>query len=143
METIEVTVPVPKFLLAALHLREEDLGRALREAWAVELYRLGHISLGKAAAVAGVETKYERMRVLASEVGADLVVLDDRAARLQAEAVGLRLTGPVGILLTAARQGLLDFQQALDGLLATGFRLGPAEYQRMIDTWKAGKATPP
>jgi uncharacterized protein len=81
--------------------------------------------------------------VLAVEIGADLVILDDRAARLQAQAQGLIVTGTVGILLAADAQGRLDFKEALDDLLATGFRLHPFEYQRVIDLWKAKKGPAP
>jgi len=75
--------------------------------------------------------------VLASEMNADLVILDDSAARLQAQAQSLKITGTVGILLMADEQGKVNFQSALDGLLATGFRLSPAEYNRVINLWKA------
>lgn len=77
--------------------------------------------------------------VLAVEKGADLVILDDRQARLQAQAQGLRITGTIGILLMAAKQGRLDFREALDELLATGFRLHPDEYQRVLNLWQSEK----
>jgi predicted nucleic acid-binding protein len=81
--------------------------------------------------------------VLTAEMGADLVILDDRLARLQAQTQGLKITGTVGILLIADEQGRLNFQQALDDLLATGFRLSPTEYQRVINLWKAKKGATP
>ena len=74
--------------------------------------------------------------VLALELDADLTILDDRPARIQAQARSIKITGTVGILLMAAERDLVHFQQALDALLATGFRLSAAEYQRVINLWK-------
>ncbi len=79
--------------------------------------------------------------VLAIEVGADLVILDDRRARLQALAHGLKITGTIGVLLMAGKEGRLDFRQALDELLATGFRLHPGEYQRILSLWQSENRT--
>ena len=84
------------------------------------------LDLGKSATI-----------VLAIELAADLAILDDRLARNQAQALSIKITGTVGILLMAAEQGIVDFQPALDALLATGFRLSAAEYQRIINLWKA------
>ncbi len=74
--------------------------------------------------------------ILGLELGADLLVLDDHAARLEAQALGLRITGTIGILLKAAKQGMIDFGQALDELLATGFRLSPLECKRVLQLWQ-------
>jgi predicted HTH domain antitoxin len=65
METISVSVSIPKSLLAVAGVREQELDRLIRELVAVELYRQGRLSLGKAAEVAGVATKWEMMSVLA------------------------------------------------------------------------------
>jgi predicted nucleic acid-binding protein len=77
--------------------------------------------------------------VLAMTIHADLVVLDDRIARLHAEAHGLRITGTVGILLMAAEKKRLDFEQLLADLLVTGFRLSPQEYNRILNLWRERK----
>lgn len=55
-----------------------------------------------------------------------LLILDDRAARRLANAMGLRITGVGGILLAAARLGLLDFEASLERLQRTSFHLGDA-----------------
>src|SRR5205807_3994230 len=65
--------------------------------------------------------------ILAAEIGADLLILDDRAARLHAEGLGLVVSGTVGVLLAVDARGMLEFPAALADLLATGFRLRPAE----------------
>ena len=46
--------------------------------------------------------------ILAEEIGADLVVIDDYATRKTAEYIGLKLTGTIGVLIKAKQNGLLD-----------------------------------
>ena len=60
-----------------------------------ELSRLleGHLDSGEAAAIS-----------LALDLGADLVLSDDRQARLAAERLELRVRGTLGVLLEARRQ---------------------------------------
>jgi predicted nucleic acid-binding protein len=55
--------------------------------------------------------------------GADVVVLDDRKARIEARILGLEVTGLLGILGRMAEQGLVDIESAIDRLRATHFSL--------------------
>lgn len=68
---------------------------------------------------------------LAVERSADLVLLDDRAARRAASALNLSYIGVVGILLAAKSRGLVALVgPILDDLRAqAGFRLAEATYQ--------------
>ncbi len=53
-----------------------------------------------------------------------VVILDDALARSHAEILGIRLTGPLGILLDAKRRGLVPAVAPLvDDLQRLGFRL--------------------
>jgi predicted HTH domain antitoxin len=51
--------------LSAAKVREKDLEDLIRQSLGIELYRRGLISLGKAAEIAGVSTKWEMMHLLA------------------------------------------------------------------------------
>ncbi|PIY49844.1 MAG: hypothetical protein COZ06_12520 [Armatimonadetes bacterium CG_4_10_14_3_um_filter_66_18] len=51
--------------MPAAGVEERELPALIREYFAVELYRLGRVSLGKAAELAGVTTKTEMMAALA------------------------------------------------------------------------------
>lgn len=70
--------------------------------------------------------------VLATEVNAHLVLMDDADGRKAARSMGLRVTGTVGLLLRAAKDGRLDFREAMDRLLAQGFRLSEREYREIL-----------
>jgi predicted nucleic acid-binding protein len=70
---------------------------------------------------------------LALEVGAERVVLDDRAARRLAQALHLPIIGTLGLLLAAKRRNILPaVRPALDALLQHGFRIAPALYEQVI-----------
>ena len=62
----EVFVSVPQDLARILRVSEKDLPKVVRLYLAIELYREGKISLGKAAEIARV-TKWEMMEILASK----------------------------------------------------------------------------
>ncbi len=70
---------------------------------------------------------------LAKEIKADLLLIDDRAGRKVAGAVGIPVTGTVGILLRYYKGDKTAFKAALDELIAKGFRLSKAEYARILD----------
>jgi len=75
--------------------------------------------------------------VLAQETNADWVILDDRLARLQAEAMGLKVVGTVGVLLMASEKGFVEnFEQTLRDLVASGFRLSAREVERILELWR-------
>jgi len=59
--------------------------------------------------------------VLAEELHADLVLVDEDKGRQIARALGLRVTGTLGVLAIAAEQGLIDLPSALTQLQATDF----------------------
>ena len=61
---------------------------------------------------------------LAVRMKADLVILDDLAARNVAVELGLNITGTLGVLLAAyKKEHLLDLQGAVSELIASGFRI--------------------
>ena len=64
METI--SVEIPRELIHVFKIREKELSRAVRESLAVELYRDGKISLGKAAEIARI-SRWEMFDVIGSK----------------------------------------------------------------------------
>jgi predicted nucleic acid-binding protein len=71
--------------------------------------------------------------ILAEHLRADLIVLDDKAAREAAVQRGLTVTGLLGILNEGAKQGLIDLPTAVDRLRQTTFRASPRLLKRLLD----------
>ncbi len=59
---------------------------------------------------------------LATELHADLILMDDRRGVTAALQRGLVVTGTMGLLTRAARQGILDLADAFEQLKRTNFR---------------------
>lgn len=73
---------------------------------------------------------------LAVALGASLVLMDDRAGVEAARRHGLQVTGTLGVLLLAARRGLVDLEAALPRLKATNFRASPALLETILTAWR-------
>jgi predicted nucleic acid-binding protein len=64
--------------------------------------------------------------ILAQEIKADLVIIDDNAARKTAVYLGLPLTGTVGVLLRAKAEGLVPkVMPIVDSMEQNGLYYGP------------------
>ena len=60
--------------------------------------------------------------VLALEIGADLVLLDDYEAREKARVLGLKVVGTIGVLLKAKKRGLIEsLKEEIGKLQNSGF----------------------
>jgi len=78
---------------------------------------------------------------LAMQLGASLILMDDRAGVDEARLRGLQVTGTLGVLLLAARRGLLDLEAAFSRLKATNFRYSPTLLETMLASWRKDRGT--
>lgn len=69
---------------------------------------------------------------LAESVGAQMVLIDDRAGVASARSRGLETIGTLGVMVRAAQLNLLDLRQALAGLRATNFRCRPEMLDALV-----------
>ncbi len=63
--------------------------------------------------------------LLAEEIGAEALLIDDLAGRDLASKRGLIVIGTIGVLQRAAEKGLLNFATALSEIKEQGFRIFP------------------
>lgn len=91
------------------------------------------------SAVNTPETMLERLYpgeretiVLAEQLGADLLVLDEKAARQLAVARGLKVTGLLGLLDEAATRGFIDLPTVVKRLQQTSFRASPSLLESLL-----------
>ena len=72
---------------------------------------------------------------LALDLGAHLLLIDERAGREQATARHLEVTGTLAVLLRAGIMGLVDFPNTLDRIQRYGFRVSPAVKATMLSKY--------
>jgi predicted nucleic acid-binding protein len=121
--SVVITAAVRAEVLAAPELPgARDVRRAAHEGW---LTTLDPPDFGEDLAALG-EGEASVIALALQHVGPSLVVLDDAAARLRAEDVGLPVVGVLGVLIAAKRRGYLDLVgPRLERLAEHGFRVSP------------------
>jgi hypothetical protein len=72
---------------------------------------------------------------LALELDADLLLIDERRGRAEADRLGIRITGLLGILIEAKGKNLIvAVRPLMDALIATSeFRVSTALYNKILD----------
>ena len=71
--------------------------------------------------------------ILAETLSADLLILDEKAARHAAQTQGLPVPGLLGILDQAATENLIDLSEAVERLYQTNFRVSPHILKLLLD----------
>lgn len=78
----------------------------------------------------------ERAAILLAElIQANIIIIDEKAARLIAGRRGLSVTGVLGVIGEAATQGLVDLTLAIDRLRRTSFRCSPALFKATLERY--------
>jgi predicted nucleic acid-binding protein len=85
---------------------------------------LSQLDAGECAAIA-----------LAEQMRANLVILDERAARKVAMGRGLKVIGLLGILGASADRGLVNFTMMIDRLRQTNFWASPQLIKLLLDRY--------
>ena len=70
--------------------------------------------------------------ILAGELRADQLIVDDRLGRHEAEKRGIPVIGTLGVIREAATLGLLDLRTAVKRLEATSFHIAPEIIARLL-----------
>jgi predicted nucleic acid-binding protein len=70
--------------------------------------------------------------ILAEELGADQLIVDDRQGRREAEKRGIAVIGTLGVLREAGSVGHIDLRTALSRLEETSFHIAPEIIERLL-----------
>jgi predicted nucleic acid-binding protein len=82
----------------------------------------------------------ERAAILLAEViQTEILIIDEKAARLISGRRGLSVTSVLGVIGEAATRGLVDLTLAIDRLRSTSFRNSPALFNASLERY--GKAS--
>jgi len=84
----------------------------------------GELDLGERAAIA-----------LAERIRADLLLIDEASGRAEARRRSLRVTGTLGVLRTAAEQGLVDVKDMVARLRVTTFYTDDVLLKKIFGKW--------
>ena len=71
--------------------------------------------------------------LLAERLNADVLLLDEKAARAVASLRGLRLSGTLGVLVDAGRRKLVNLPQVVADLQKTSFRARPDLLRKLLE----------
>lgn len=96
--------------------------------WA-EIRSVGHSSEERLARLGPGE--HEAI-LLARQLSADYLLIDDALRRSFAEAEHVRTIGTIGILRSASRAGLIDFRSSFEKLRTTNFRISSSFQHRIL-----------
>ena len=89
--------------------------------------------------VAGLDRGEWEAIELAREIHANLLLIDERAGVMVARAQGFTVTGTLGVLVEAARSGLISIDEALARLAQTNFRRTPDLFVRTQELVRKSK----
>jgi predicted nucleic acid-binding protein len=126
-------VAVPRAVIT--ELLHEDAPETVRT-WASNLPRWIGVEENPLSATTGLDKLQggeQAAILLAESIKADIILLDEKAARHVAANRGLRVTGLLGVLGEAATLGLVELAPALDRLRTTTFRCSPALLKATLD----------
>jgi predicted nucleic acid-binding protein len=145
LPALDGAVTIPETVRAEYHARSDPARPVLDTlAWITvapvepDEVLLATLDRGEAAAI-----------VLAVQLGARAVLLDERRGRRVAQERGLPVVGTLGVLLAAKQVGLLSaVRPAIDRMLAQGRRISPALRAQVLtaageDDHEAARSPPP
>jgi len=76
---------------------------------------------------------------LAEEVAADLLLVDEWDARMEAERRHLRVVGTLRVLADGASRGLTDLEESFERLRHTNFRVNSELLESLLEDYRRGK----
>ncbi|MCB2262870.1 MAG: hypothetical protein LGR52_08040, partial [Candidatus Thiosymbion ectosymbiont of Robbea hypermnestra] len=89
-------------------------------------------NMGQDQGLSSLDSGEREAILLTDEIGAEGVLLDERAARNAADQRGVRCIGTLRVLSEAAKQGHIEIHEAIGRLKRTTFRAHPALFERAI-----------
>ena len=122
------TIIIPMEVFDELTTREYEFNHN----W-IEIRSISNISLKKSLELR-LDCGESAAITLASELKADLLLMDERPGRHIAEYMEIDVTGTVGLLVKLAQSGKVNIKEELDNLIINDFWLSKKLYNWALDT---------
>lgn len=125
---------IPQAVYNEVTEKNDDAGRALEKSlsW-INVIKVKHpenYAMYKAKLHAG---EVEVMILVQEEPKADLLIIDDNAAKKTAKFLGLKVTGTMGVLLKAKQSGIINnVSSLLEALKSNGFYISDNVVQMVL-----------
>ena len=122
LPTLYQSVIIPKAVLAELHAK--DTPRLVKE-WIDSLpswLEVKQPDMSEAAIPARLDAGEREAIVLAQQLRANAIIIDDRDGRKEATQRGIKVIGTLAVLNDAAIRGLIDLPAVITKLKQTNFR---------------------
>jgi predicted nucleic acid-binding protein len=138
IEEIDILAKMYGTVVIPRAVREELLRRSAPEAvrkWTGQLPAWVEVHIPRNApdeSLAALDLGERDAIMLAAELRADQLIVDDRQGRHEAEKRGIPVMGTLGVLREAAAIGLLDLRAAVKRLEATTFYIAPEVLNRLL-----------
>lgn len=127
-----VVVPEAVYRESALEGKERAEAELIRNADWLKILQINDKKLVRLLQ-SSVDDGESEAITLALEIGADLILLDDSDAREKARLYGLEITGTIGVLLRAKKEGKLSsIKETLEELRITGFWIDDELMSRLL-----------
>lgn len=138
LEKLYTSIIIPQ----AVYNEMVAVGKVVPGAWEVQTFSWIQIqAVTNAQSVVDIQTSQDNIDlgeaeaiVLSLELNADLVLMDERRGRAVAIDYGLKVTGLLGVLVQAKRNGLIaDVKPLMDRLIEqVDFRVGSQLYETVL-----------
>ena len=129
-------ITVPEAVLA--EIEREPVRTHVRDASWIRVVPVGDSSERKMFS-AKLHAGEVEVMILARELRADLLLMDDNAAKKTAKFLGFAVVGSFGILLKAKREGVItEVRGLMDSMIADGLYASPGFRQMVLE--EAGEA---
>jgi predicted nucleic acid-binding protein len=133
LPTLYGSVTIPQTVAAELSAPESPSGVKAWIAQPPNWLQIQAVSSLPTLTIGNLDPGEQAAILLAEQLNADLVILDDKAARRIAVERGLRIIGLLGIVKDAARANLLDAATTFQQLRSAGFWVAPSLLEQLLN----------
>ncbi len=112
-----------QFIKNVFYAKDKEDSNVISQTHCIKVHKITNYELVKS-----LETKLDKGEpeaiAFSLELNADIILLDDYEARKQAEILGMKIVGTLGVLLKAKKLNKIDsFKTELEKLRSSGFRI--------------------